>query len=173
MPYDPGMAGMQAVCVAARSGDHSTILRLMREYYAHDRIRFDRGVQGRALSRLLHDRALGCAFLIRRGRRTAGYAVLTFDFGLEEGGREVFVDELFIRERHRGLGLGRMALAFIEGWCRARGVRAVHLAVERANRRALAFYLKAGFRLQRRHLLTRRVVPPRARAIVGRLRRSP
>jgi GNAT superfamily N-acetyltransferase len=79
--------------------------------------------------------------------------------------------------RDRSLGrvfLIRRALSFVEAWVRARGVRAIHVAVERANRKALAFYRKVGFPGPERYLLTRRVARSRLRAIVGRrLRRAP
>jgi hypothetical protein len=41
--------------------------------------------------------------------------------------------------------------------CAARGVRALHLEVDRNNPRALAAYLKAGFEDRNNFLLTKRI----------------
>ncbi len=47
-------------------------------------------------------------WLIRHGGQTVGYVVLTFDYGLEYGGREMFIDELYVRASHRAVsGRGR------------------------------------------------------------------
>ena len=134
--------------------DAGALLAMMRELYEHERIRFDDGAARRALAQLLADDSCGVAHLILHGVETAGYLVITFGFSLEFGGRDAFVDELFVRDEFRGRGAGRAALGFAAEVCRARGVGALHLEVERANAAAQDIYRKAGFVDHDRYLLT-------------------
>jgi GNAT superfamily N-acetyltransferase len=151
---------MEAICTAAAGEDLPALLDMMRDYYAHDRIPFDQGVARAALENLLEDRSLGRVFLIRAGGEVAGYLILTFDFGVESGGREVFIDELYLRPSSRGQGLGRAALGFIETTARSWGMRAIHLGVEVANRRAQEVYRRFGFGAPTRYLMTKRLDAP-------------
>src|SRR5262249_50326298 len=70
---------------------------------------------------------------------------------------DAFVDELYVEEAHRGRGAGGLALRLAEDACRAVGVRALHLEVDRENHRARAVYEKAGFEDRDNHLLTKRL----------------
>jgi GNAT superfamily N-acetyltransferase len=49
------------------------------------------------------------------GDETIGYIVLTLGDSLEYHGRDAFVDEIYIRESHRGKGIGAQAIKFVEG----------------------------------------------------------
>ena len=109
------------------------------------------------LARLLDDQSLGRVWLIDSGGATVGYVVLIFSHSLEFDGRDAYVDEIYLQERYRGRGLGPEALLFAEGVCAALGVRALHLGVDRNNRRARAAYLKAGFANRNHFLLTKRI----------------
>ncbi len=80
--------------------------------------------------------------------------VLTLGYSLSHPGREVFVDEIFIQESQRRHGIGRQAFAFAEAWCRATGVKALHLEVERENSKAWAFYRAIGFEDHDQYFMT-------------------
>jgi len=142
---------------AAEPGDADALLSMMRGLYEHDEPPFDEGRARAALAQLLDEEAYGLAYLILLGGEVAGYVVLTFGFSLEFGGRDAFVDELYVREEFRGRGAGGAALRFAEEVCRGRGVRALHLEVERANARAEALYRRAGFVAHDSRLMTRRL----------------
>jgi len=131
------------------------LLGLMSEFYALEHLRFDEAEARRALHQLLGDRAFGAAHLIRLGDETVGYLVLTFGFSLEFHGRDALLDELYLREPYRGRGIGRASLAFAEAVCRREGIAALHLQVERRNRRAQEVYRRAGYKEHDRHLLTK------------------
>ena len=139
----------------ADGSDADTLLVMMRWLYEHERIAFDEGSARAALTQLLADESCGVAHLILLGGEVAGYLVLTFGFSLEFGGRDAFVDELFVKDEFRGHGAGKAALGFAAEVCRARGVRALHLEVKRANEAAQGIYRKAGFVDHDRYLLTK------------------
>lgn len=145
---------MDPICVPAGPGDASAILDMMKEYYPLEGATFRPEVQGPALRALLADPNLGRVYLVRGNGEIAGYVVLTFDYGLEAGGRELFIDELFIVERFRGQGLGTRVLVFVSAACRDLGGRALHLAVGFDNRPAREMYEKHGFVPSRREMLT-------------------
>jgi GNAT superfamily N-acetyltransferase len=150
---------VEPILSIAQPNDMDTLLEFVREYYAFDRHPYDRDAVRAALEGLLHDPGLGRVWLIRDGAIPIGYIVLTLGYSLEYRGRDAFIDELYIRERYRGRGVGRQALAFVERECRALGVHALHLEVERANTGAQQFYRRAGFIDQGRFLLNKWLDP--------------
>ena len=133
------------------------LLRFMEDFYAHDGLTFEPARSRAALEGLLDEPSFGRAWLIRDAGVTIGYVVLCLGYSLEYHGRDAFVDEIFIVEAQRGKGLGGQALAFLEAQCRALGVEALHLEVERSNLAAHRLYRKAGFEQHDRQLLTRRL----------------
>ncbi len=145
--------------VPAVPGDLDAILGMMRDLYAYDRLEFEQARARRALGGLVADDRVGRAFLIQEDDVVVGYVVLTFQYGLEVGGRETFVDELFIKEPHRGRGLGRRTFQFLDEFCRQNRILAIHLAVELPNERARRFYESIGFGAPRRYMMSRPVPP--------------
>jgi len=95
-----------------------SLLDLMERFYAEERYPFDRDEARAALEPFLGDPTLGRAWLFRDGGAAVGYFVFTLGWSLEYGGRDAFVDELFVSLSHRGRGLGRRALEVIEEACR-------------------------------------------------------
>jgi len=130
----------------AHASDHRRLLGLIREYYRYDDIRFDPKSVGPALRKLLGDESLGCGWIIHDGSVVAGYIILTFNYDLEFGGLQGIVTDLYLREKYRGRGLGKLALDCVDEYCRARGISALEVQVEHANKAAQAFYRKLGFR---------------------------
>jgi ribosomal protein S18 acetylase RimI-like enzyme len=142
---------------AAVAGDLDRLAPLMRAFYAHEGIPFDEPAARAAMGALLRDPALGRVWLVREGARVGGYVALTLGWSLEYGGRDAFLDEIFLDEALRGRGVGERAIALVVDACRELGVRALHLEVERANSRAQSLYRKQGFADHDRYLMTRRI----------------
>jgi GNAT superfamily N-acetyltransferase len=146
---------MKPVFSVADGSDVELLVELMREFYAIEHLEFDEGVARRALGQILRDRRLGVIHVIRVDDEAAGYFVLTFGFSLEFGGRDALLDEIYLRENFRGHGIGKASLELAEAVCREEGIRALHLEVDRVNRRAQGVYRQAGFRDHDRYLLTK------------------
>lgn len=138
----------------ARAADLRRLLPLVKAYYAFDGIAYDGKTLRAALARLLKDKALGRVWIIDTGRALAGYAVLAFSYGLEFGGREAIVTDLFISTRHRRRGYGARLLSMIIAFCRRTALYEIELHVTRENRAAMAFYKSFGFVDRRRTVLT-------------------
>jgi diamine N-acetyltransferase len=145
---------------AATPADLAALLVLQRRYYSEDGYPWDEPAARSAASSLLEEPSLGRVWMVEEGGEAVGYFVLTFGYSLEYRGRDAFVDELYFGQSHRGRGLGREALRMVEEACRAEGVRALHLEVERDKPSALGLYRSAGFEDHDRYLMTKRLERP-------------
>jgi GNAT superfamily N-acetyltransferase len=144
----------------ARLDDLDDLLALQRAYYAEDGYPFDPATARDAFAQLLADPALGAAWIARaQDGRALAYVVLTLGWSLEFGGRDGFVDELYVTPAARGRGLGRAGLARAEAGARARGVRRLHLEVEDGKPAAHELYRRSGFAGHGRTLMSKPLAP--------------
>jgi ribosomal protein S18 acetylase RimI-like enzyme len=123
---------------------------------SHEGIAIDPPVLSAALERLLRDPSLGGAWLIEREGAAIGYAIVTFGYDLEFGGRDAFLTELWVDPAARGAGAGAAALALLDPELRTRGINALHLQV-RPDNPALRLYQRSGFVASPRVTMTRRL----------------
>ena len=138
----------------ATPADRDGLVQLMAEFYAESSEPFDAGLSAEAFDRILGDDGLGGVWLLEAKEETAGYVVMTLGYSMEYSGRDAFVDDLFIRAPYRRQGLGREAMNAVMEECRRRGVRAIHLEVDRQNLAAKELYRQFGFEDKERQLLT-------------------
>ena len=127
----------------------------MREFYAGERLPFEGPVLRRALTELLAEPLHGAAWLARADGVAVGYGVLCCGFSLEYGGRDGFVDELYVRPQWRDRGIGNRLLDAMEARCRASGLAALHLEVDHGNPDGKRLYSRRGFVDHDRHLMTK------------------
>jgi ribosomal protein S18 acetylase RimI-like enzyme len=148
---------MDVACKPANVDDIGLLLEFMREFYELDHVTLDEQAARSAVQQILSNDSFGRVWLIQVDGNPIGYIVLTLGFSLEFQGRDAFIDEIYIRAAHRGRGVGRRAIEFVEGVCCSLGVRALHLEVERENKSAQAMYRKVGFADQDSYLMTKYV----------------
>lgn len=129
----------------ASADDVPAFLPLMRDYYAYDGFSFEEAKATRALTDLLTNPAYGLAWLIEIEGELAGYIAICFGYSLEFGGRDAFVDELYLKEAYRGRGFGRQAVEHTIAACREQRIQALHLEVMADNDRAISLYRRMGF----------------------------
>jgi len=106
---------------------------------------------------LLRNPDRGRAWLFGEPGRVAGYVVLCFGFSLELGGRDAFVDEVYVKPAERGQGFGRRALEFALAEAKRLGIRAVHLEAAKGRKPLLRLYQSLGFVRRDHPFLTRRL----------------
>jgi ribosomal protein S18 acetylase RimI-like enzyme len=128
---------------------------MMRDYYAHDHLKFDERAAEKALKHLLADERLGRVWLIMESNHSVGYFVVTFWYSLEFHGKSAFLDELYVGASSREKGIGKRVLAYVHDYCATQGIKALRLEVEHENTRAQDLYRKAGFKEHTRHLMTK------------------
>jgi ribosomal protein S18 acetylase RimI-like enzyme len=154
---DDGLAGQVR---AAGAADVDLLVELMTEFYAEADFRLDAERAGAAFDELLGSPSLGRVWIAEVDGRAAAYVVLTLGYSMEYGGRDAFVDDLFVRPAFRDRGIGRLLLAEVRRACEALGVRALHLEVGRDNDPAQALYRRIGFVESGRQLLTLQLAQP-------------
>jgi len=135
-------------------GDLPALLEMLRRFYAEDRIPLDEPRVRRGLGQLLADASLGAALFAEAGGVRVGYLLLGWCFSIEQGGRHVLLDEIYLEPGARGRGLGAALLAAACDWARNRGAEVARLEVNRHNPRAKALYLRHGFRDDDRDILS-------------------
>lgn len=136
-------------------GERDELMRMLRRFYAEDRIALDEPRVRRGLDQLLADPGLGAALFAEAGGERVGYLVLGWCFSIEQGGRHVLIDEIYLEPHARGRGLGGALLAAACDWARGQGAEIARLEVNRHNARARALYLRSGFRDDDRDILSR------------------
>lgn len=132
------------------------LLALARAFHAEDGHPLDG--RGEAAAARVPDEAQARCWLVRAEGEIIGYVVLTMGYSIEYGGRDGFIDDLYLVPQARGRGLGARVLDFVEGQARALGVMALHLEVEIANARAETLYRRHGFTESGRRLLSKRLL---------------
>lgn len=139
----------------ASTEDLAALLPLVRAYHAFEGIELEEETRRRAVEGLLADRQLGGVWLTEDGSGAFGYIAICYGYSIELGGRDAFVDELFLRPSHRGRGIGRAVIGRVAAEAAAAGVLALHLEVSRDNERAKRLYGAAGFTSRERfHLMS-------------------
>ena len=129
----------------ATSDDLEPLMPLIRSFYEIDQHEFDESFVRQALIPLLGDDAFGQVWVTDDGE-LGGYAVVTWGYSLESGGRECLVDEIYVERRSNGSG-ARLLDAALEG-ARQAGARAVFLETEAHNERVRSFYVRSGFEIE-------------------------
>lgn len=146
--------------VTRRAGpvDEAVLLVLIEEFCAIDRHDFDRNRVLRGLTPLLAGDDVGQVWLVE-GEPGAvdGYAVVTWSWSLESGGRDCLLDELYVRRR--GEGLGGRALREVLAAAAGAVAAAMFLETESHNARVRAFYRRAGFEVESSVWMARPLTP--------------
>lgn len=104
---------------------------------------------------LLDNPEYGLTWLIEVDGAVAGYMVICFGYSLEFGGRDAFLDDLYLYESYRGKGIGTQAMNHMIETCRTRGINALHLEVTRDNHEAITYYQKMGFEFRGHYMMSR------------------
>ncbi|NYV28137.1 GNAT family N-acetyltransferase [Streptobacillus felis] len=82
-------------------------------------------------------------FIIEEGERVIGYCLVSKTYSQEVGGMVLLVEELFILEEYRNLGIGKKVFNYL--FERYRDFKRIRLEVEFNNERAKKLYNKLGF----------------------------
>ena len=135
--------------------DVREILAMMAGFNSEAGYRFNKARTPANLQTFILDPGLGALWTIRSGGITIGYLVLAFGFSFEYGGRDAFIDELYLKEEFRQQGIGRAALEFAERQAKELQVNVIHLEMEKSNKNAGKLYRNMGYTDQDRNLLSR------------------
>ena len=121
------------------------LLPLVAAYHHFEQISLSADIRKKSVERLLNDGTLGEIWLIMKTDLVIGYIVVCFGYSIEFGGREVFIDELYIEPPERGMGVGAEVIGRLKELMRTHDVVAIQLEVGQQNDRAKSLYVKSGF----------------------------
>ena len=138
----------------AQLSDTDTLLILMGQFYTHFQYPFEPANHRQMVLAFLANPQLGSIWLIKHDQTDVGYLALTNGYSFEFGGHYALVDEFFMLEAYRSLGLGRMVLSAIQKKANELGLKALHLQTEAYNPRAKQLYESLGFQDLNRSILS-------------------
>lgn len=139
----------------ATTDDLDRLLPLVAGFHAEAGIEQNDETRRGALIPLLEGSPHGAIWMIGPRVAPVGYVAVSFGWSIEFGGIDAFLDEIYVRERVRGRGMGSEALAALSRALSGQGVKAMNLEVDADNERARALYERMGFQSRNRyHLMT-------------------
>jgi len=136
-----------------QTSDIEKIVLMMQEFYAIDNYPIDIAISKALFLEFLENPHLGRCWLIFSDGEIVGYVILTFVFSFEYKGTIAFLDELYIAEKARGKGIGKLALDFIHQEAISLSLKLIYLEVEGHNEIAQKLYLSKHFVVHNRNLM--------------------
>jgi ribosomal protein S18 acetylase RimI-like enzyme len=154
-----GAASGQGICFASlRPQDAPLLLAMARDFHREDGHPLDPAGED-AVAAIAAGEPLARAWLLREGEAVLGYLLITIGYSIEYGGRDGFIDDLYLKPEARGRGLGAKMMELALAQAAELGIRTLHLEVEAGNDPALGLYRRAGFEETGRRLMRRRIAP--------------
>jgi ribosomal protein S18 acetylase RimI-like enzyme len=97
------------------------------------------------LEPLLSNQGLGLVFVAELDIVLVGYAVIGWGWGIESGGKEALIDEVFVLKNHRNQGIGAKMLSAVMTQLERHNTKAVFLETEAQNPNSRKLYQNLGF----------------------------
>jgi GNAT superfamily N-acetyltransferase len=131
----------------AVTADIAGVASLAQQYWEFESIQgFDGPRIESLLRRLLSEPERGACWVADADGRLCGYLVAVIMFSLEHGGLMAEIDEVFVSDETRSMGVGALLVAQAERDLRIRGLVRLQLQLGVGNDRARVFYERHGFR---------------------------
>ena len=124
--------------------DTDAVLEMMREFYSSPAV-FTSGSDEIFISDIencINNSDYLEGYVIEKSDEIQGYAMIAKSFSTEFGKPCIWIEDLYIKEQYRGMGLGKMFLDFITEKYTGCIFR---LEVEKENEGAVGLYEKCGF----------------------------
>lgn len=145
---------MSQILHLAALDDLERLLPMVAAYHEFEGIESDAAHREAALQPVLDGVPHGAIWLIGPKIAPVGYVCVSFGWSLELGGLDAMIDELWIREKIRGRGMGSEAMTALQKTLQAADVRALSLEVASDNEKARRLYGRAGFKARSHQLMT-------------------
>jgi GNAT superfamily N-acetyltransferase len=142
----------------ATTTDVEQLQGLIERFYRIDNHELDRARIEAGLVPLLRDDKHGQVWVATADERLLGYAIVTWSWSLESGGRDCILDELYVDRRGDGIGAALLQRAMSEAL--DAGAAVMFLETEAPNEDARRFYGRYGFSLDDSMWMSRSLVAP-------------
>ena len=100
-----------------------------------------------ALEPILADQSIGDIWVLEH-QKLIGYLVITWGWGIESGGKEGLIDELYVAKEFRGQGLAKAMLEAAISRAQLLGTKAIFLETEANNPKSRDLYKGLGFEVE-------------------------
>lgn len=132
---------------AARPGDELLLLDLIRELAEYEQLAHEVEATPELLGQaLFDDRAVAEAVIACWRDEPVGFALFFSNFSTFVGRPGLYLEDLYVRESHRGRGIGKALLLHLASIARERGYGRMEWSVLDWNRPAIDFYRGLGAR---------------------------
>ncbi len=123
--------------------DKETVLEMMRGFYSSPAVSTDGSEEIflNDIDNCINNKTYAEGFVFENGDDLLGYAMIAKSYSTEFGKRCIWIEDLFIREAYRGLGIGKR---FFELIFERFPDSIYRLEVEEENEGAIALYEKCG-----------------------------
>ena len=145
---------MNQILHLATTADTDKLEPMIAAYHALEGIHTDEDHRRSAITPLLEGSPHGAIWLIGPKMSPVGYVAVSFGWSIEMGGLDGCIDELWIREKVRGRGMGGEAVLTLIKSLKGAGLMALHLEIGPDNTRAETLYGRLGFTRRAFNLMT-------------------
>ena len=125
--------------------DLEALLRLLTSFSEEAGTNFGREHLLAGLEPLLSNQDLGLVFVSEIDSVLVGYAVIGWGWGIESGGKEALIDEVFVLKAQRNQGIGTKMLSEVMVHLERHNTKAVFLETEAQNPNSRKLYQNLGF----------------------------
>ena len=110
-----------------------------------------------AIGPLIANEQLGDLLVAEQGEDLAGYLVITWGWGLESGGAEALIDEMFVAAEYRHQGVGTLLMTEGQSRASAKDVKVIFLETEQNNPESRELYDRLGFEIESSIWMSKRI----------------
>lgn len=135
---------MSSVIRSMTLEDKSTVMEMMRVFYASPAV-LSNGSEEifiNDIENCINDSPYLEGYIFEDSGEIQGYAMVAKSFSTEFGKTCIWIEDLYIKNEYRGLGIGSMFLNYIK---EKYADSIIRLEVEEENERAVKVYQKCGF----------------------------
>ena len=135
---------MQSTIRGMEEKDRSQVLKMMRVFYASPAVLSNGSEEifEADIRACISDSPYLEGYVFENAEEIQGYAMVAKSFSTEFGKPCLWIEDLYVKNAYRGLGIGRLFLRFIETKYPGSVLR---LEVEEENHRAVNVYKKCGY----------------------------
>ena len=110
-----------------------------------------------AIGPLIANEQLGDLLVAEQGEDLAGYLVITWGWGIESGGAEALIDEMFVAAEYRHQGVGTLLMTEGQSRASAKDVKVIFLETEQSNPESRELYDRLGFEVESSIWMSKRI----------------
>ena len=141
----------------AIASDQEAVLELMRGYCQEVQTPLSDEHLLDALAPLIANEQLGDLLVAEQGGELAGYLVITWGWGIESGGAEALIDEMYVSPDFRSQGVGTLLMTEAQSRASSRDVKVIFLETEQNNPESRELYDRLGFEIETSIWMSKRI----------------